>query len=100
MVCRRAYSGDDDCRDMVDQPHPLIRFDATRHGARPVAFVSIKERLEVNGDRVSDFHISRVGPGHTALVASVVTDELKTLRSTRLLTVELHICPDHEHPHG
>ena len=35
----------------------------------------IKEWLEVNGDRVSDLHIWRVGPGHMALVASVVTDE-------------------------
>ena len=35
----------------------------------------IKEMLELNGDRVSDLHIWRVGPGHSALVASLVTDE-------------------------
>jgi Co/Zn/Cd efflux system component len=27
----------------------------------------IKEMLELNGDRVSDLHIWRVGPGHSAL---------------------------------
>ena len=68
----------------------------------------IKERLEVNGDRVSDLHIWRVGPGHTALVASVVTDKPQdpSIYKTRLrglprlshLTVEVHTC--HEHPHG
>jgi cation diffusion facilitator family transporter len=70
----------------------------------------IKERLEVNGDRVSDLHIWRLGPGHTALVASVVTDEpqdpsiykarLSGLPRLSHLTVEVHTCLDHEHPHG
>jgi cation diffusion facilitator family transporter len=69
----------------------------------------IKERLEVNGDRVSDLHLWRVGPGHSALVASVVTDEprdpsiyktrLKGLKGLSHVTVEVHTCPDHEHPH-
>lgn len=70
----------------------------------------IKERLEVNGDRVSDLHIWRVGPGHTALVASVVTDEpqdpliykaqLRGLPRLSHMTVEVHTCPDHEHSHN
>ena len=68
----------------------------------------IKERLEVNGDRVSDLHIWRVGPGHTALVASVVTDapqdpsvykaRLRGLPRLSHVTVEVHTCPDREHP--
>jgi cation diffusion facilitator family transporter len=67
----------------------------------------IKEMLELNGDRVSDLHIWRVGPGHSALVASLVTDEpqdpsiykarLKGLKGLSHVTVEAHTCPDHEH---
>jgi hypothetical protein len=69
----------------------------------------IKEMLELNGDRVSDLHIWRVGPGHSALVASVVTDEpqdpsiykerLKGLNGLSHVTVEAHTCPAHEHQH-
>jgi cation diffusion facilitator family transporter len=70
----------------------------------------VKERLEMNGDRVSDLHIWRVGPGHTALVASVVTDDpqdpsvyktrLKGLPRLSHVSVEVHTCPDHEHRQG
>jgi cation diffusion facilitator family transporter len=35
---------------------------------------AVRKRLEVDGDRVSDLHLWRVGPGHTALIASVVSD--------------------------
>lgn len=65
----------------------------------------VKERLEINGDRVSDLHIWRVGPGHSAVVASVVTDEphdpsiyktrLKGLPRLSHVTIEVHTCPDH-----
>jgi cation diffusion facilitator family transporter len=70
----------------------------------------IKERLEIKGDRVSDLHIWRVGPGHTALVASVVTDEpqdpsiykarLRGLPRLSHVTVEVHTCAGHKHPRG
>jgi len=70
----------------------------------------IKEQLEVNGDRLSDLHIWRVGPGHTALVASVVTDKpqdpsiykkrLRGLPRLSHLTVEVHTCADNKHPNG
>ncbi len=70
----------------------------------------IKERLEIDGDRVSDLHIWRVGPGHSAVVASVVTDEpqdpsiyklrLRGLPRLAHVTVEVHTCPDHGHPSG
>jgi cation diffusion facilitator family transporter len=36
--------------------------------------VLIRERLEVGGDRVSDLHLWRVGPGHSALIAAIVSD--------------------------
>jgi cation diffusion facilitator family transporter len=65
----------------------------------------IKEKLEVNGDRVSDLHLWWVGPGHAAVVASVVTDEphdpsfykdrLKGLPRLSHVTVEVHACRDH-----
>jgi Co/Zn/Cd efflux system component len=35
---------------------------------------SVRERLEVGGDRVSDLHLWRFGPGHFGLITSVVSD--------------------------
>jgi cation diffusion facilitator family transporter len=65
----------------------------------------IKEKLEVDGDRVSDLHLWRVGPGHTAVVVSLVTDnprdpsfykgKLKGLPRLSHVTVEVHPCPSH-----
>ena len=34
----------------------------------------IRKRLEVDGDRVSDLHLWRLGPGHAGLIAAVVSD--------------------------
>lgn len=34
----------------------------------------IRERLEASGDRVCDLHLWRVGPGHSALIAAIVSD--------------------------
>jgi cation diffusion facilitator family transporter len=66
----------------------------------------IKERLEVGGDRVSDLHVWRVGPGHSALLASVVTDNphnpaaykarLNGLNGLSHVTVEVHACAGHD----
>ena len=63
----------------------------------------IRERLEINDDRVSDLHVWQVGPGHSAVVASVVTHELedasaykarlKGLHGLSHVTIELHTCP-------
>ena len=63
----------------------------------------IRERLEINDDRVSDLHVWQVGPGHSAVVASVVTHELEdaSVYKARLnglhglshVTIELHTCP-------
>ncbi len=71
----------------------------------------IKEKLELGGDRVTDLHLWRVGPGHTAVVGSIVTDEprdpsaykarLEGLPSLSHVTIEVHRCPDHQHgPHA
>jgi cation diffusion facilitator family transporter len=65
----------------------------------------ILERLEVHGDRVSDLHLWRVGPGHTALIATVIADRpqavaaykarLEGLPGLSHVTVEIHPCPEH-----
>jgi Co/Zn/Cd efflux system component len=33
----------------------------------------IEQRLEIGGDRISDLHLWRVGPGHMAAVISLVS---------------------------
>jgi cation diffusion facilitator family transporter len=65
----------------------------------------VKARLEANDDRVSDLHIWRLGPGHSALVVSVVSDHpqepaaykapLKGLPGVSHVTVEVHACREH-----
>jgi cation diffusion facilitator family transporter len=65
---------------------------------------TVRERLEVGGDRVSDLHLWRLGPGHTALIASVVSDDpqapeaykgrLKGLSGFSHVTVEVNRCED------
>ncbi|MBJ3778065.1 CDF family Co(II)/Ni(II) efflux transporter DmeF [Acuticoccus mangrovi] len=42
--------------------------------ADPSMAARIREDLERGGDRVSDLHLWRVGPGHLALVVSIVSD--------------------------
>lgn len=63
---------------------------------------SIRARLEVGGDRVSDLHLWRVGPGHAAVIASIVSDEprspdcykarLDGLSGLSHVTIEVHAC--------
>jgi cation diffusion facilitator family transporter len=64
---------------------------------------TIAARLEQGGDRVADLHLWRVGPGHLAVVASLVTDNPRTpaLYKERLaglpqlshVTIEVERCP-------
>lgn len=66
---------------------------------------SIRKRLERDGDRVSDLHLWRLGPGHTGVIASVVSDRpqapgvykerLDGLAGLSHVTVEVHPCADH-----
>src|SRR4051794_7634814 len=35
---------------------------------------AVRERLEVGDDRVADLHLWRLGPGHTAVVVTIVSD--------------------------
>ena len=65
----------------------------------------IRDRLEAQGDKVSDLHLWQVGPGHTAVIASVVSNEpqaaaiykarLDGLPGLSHVTMEVHACPDH-----
>jgi cation diffusion facilitator family transporter len=62
--------------------------------------VLIRERLEARGDRVTDLHLWRVGPGHSALIAAVVSDNPEPANTYKALlggilglshvTVEVH----------
>ncbi len=66
----------------------------------------IRQRLEVEGDRVCDLHLWRLGPGHTGLIAAVVSDrpQAPSFYKARLagiaglshVTIEVHVCEDHE----
>ena len=69
----------------------------------------IAARIEQKGDRISDLHLWRVGPGHLAAVISVVSDDPRSPRQYKRrlaglpglshVTVEVERCPG-EHPHG
>jgi cation diffusion facilitator family transporter len=62
----------------------------------------VRERMERGNDRLADLHVWRVGPGHTAVIASVVSDEPQTpaaykarldgLSGLSHVTVEVHRC--------
>jgi cation diffusion facilitator family transporter len=65
----------------------------------------IRARLEIGDDLVADLHLWRVGPGHAAVVASVVTDRPQPPASYKArlvgisglshVTVEVVPCPGH-----
>ncbi|MGH6981880.1 MAG: CDF family Co(II)/Ni(II) efflux transporter DmeF [Stellaceae bacterium] len=63
----------------------------------------IRERIETGGDRIADFHLWRVGPGHAAVIASVVSgaplapsvykQRLEDLAGLSHVTIEVNACP-------
>jgi cation diffusion facilitator family transporter len=63
----------------------------------------IRDRLEMEGDKVTDLHLWQVGPGHRAAVISLVSDHplppatykkrLRGLRGLSHVTVEVEACP-------
>ncbi len=65
----------------------------------------IRKRLEIDGDRVSDLHLWRLGPGHVGLIASVVSDRpqapavykgrIAGIEGLSHITIEVLACPDH-----
>jgi len=64
----------------------------------------IRGLMELNGDRVCDLHVWQVGPGHIAVMASVVSeapqapavykDRLAGLAGLSHVTVEVHAYPN------
>jgi Co/Zn/Cd efflux system component len=47
----------------------------------PALSAKIAARLEQGGDRISDLHLWRVGPGHMAAIVSMVSDHPETSSS-------------------
>jgi cation diffusion facilitator family transporter len=65
----------------------------------------VRERLEVEGDRVADLHLWQLGPGHAGLIAAVVSEHPQPTQTYKArlagiagishVTIEVHPCPDH-----
>jgi Co/Zn/Cd efflux system component len=63
----------------------------------------IATRLEQKGDKISDLHLWRVGPGHLAAIVSLVSDDprlpgqykrrLAGLAGLSHVTIEVERCP-------
>ena len=62
----------------------------------------VRTRLEAGGERVVDLHLWRLGPGHVALIAAVVSERpqppdaykarLHGIAGLSHITVEVHRC--------
>jgi cation diffusion facilitator family transporter len=69
----------------------------------PALAQRIRERIETGGDRLADLHLWQVGPGHAAVIMSVVSDaprepiaykqRLADLAGLSHVTVEVNRCP-------
>ena len=67
----------------------------------------VRRRLEVDGDRLADLHLWRLGPGHLGLVTSIVSDtpqapdaykaRLDGMEGLSHITVEVHACGHSPH---
>jgi cation diffusion facilitator family transporter len=63
---------------------------------------TIRQRMEIGGDRLTDLHVWQLGPGHAAVMASVVSDSpqapaaykrrLEGLAGLSHVTVEVNAC--------
>lgn len=63
----------------------------------------ILHSLEVDGDRVGDLHLWRLGPGHAGMIASVISHDpqdpkvykrrLSGIEGLSHMTIEVHRCP-------
>jgi cation diffusion facilitator family transporter len=66
---------------------------------------AITHKLETGADRVADLHLWRLGPGHHAMIATIVTDKplaasayksrLDGLHGLSHITIEVEQCPEH-----
>ena len=67
----------------------------------------IRQLMEIDGDRISDLHLWQIGPGHRAVIVSIVTDRpqavtvyrerLAALRNLSHVTIEVTACENHGH---
>lgn len=67
---------------------------------------AVRDHLEKNGDKVADLHLWRLGPGHTGVIATIVSDQpqspetykarLAALEGLSHITVEVRRCPHHD----
>lgn len=77
-----------------------VLLDASPDSALPG---KIEQRLEQDGDRISDLHLWRLGPGHIGAIVSLVSDHprspayykalLADVRGLSHLTIEVDPCP-------
>jgi cation diffusion facilitator family transporter len=68
----------------------------------------VRERLEQDGDRLTDFHLWQIGPGHLACIIALISDmprsastykaRLTDISGLGHITIEVETCPD-QHPH-
>jgi cation diffusion facilitator family transporter len=75
---------------------------------RPKIEVPVRDRIERDGDRVTDLHLWQIGPGHLACIVALVSDaahppsvykaRLADIAGLSHVTVEVEPCPGH-HPH-
>lgn len=64
----------------------------------------IRQKLEIDGDRVADLHLWRLGPGHNGVIATIVTRDplpasvyksrIAEVGNLSHVTVEVERCPD------
>jgi cation diffusion facilitator family transporter len=75
---------------------------------RPKIEAAVRDRLERDGDRVTDIHLWQVGPGHLACIVALISNaphqpsvykaRLVDISALSHVTVEVELCPGH-HPH-
>jgi cation diffusion facilitator family transporter len=75
--------------------------------AKPID-AAVRQRLERHGDRVTDFHLWQIGPGHLACIVALVSDTPRSASAYKAwltdisglshITVEVEVCPG-QHPH-
>ncbi|CAO3449623.1 CDF family Co(II)/Ni(II) efflux transporter DmeF [Azospirillum largimobile] len=56
----------------------------------PMMAAAVRTTLETDGDRVSDFHLWRVGPGHLAAIIALVSDHPKPAAVYKARLAHLH----------
>jgi cation diffusion facilitator family transporter len=83
-----------------------VLVDATPEARR--VETAVRNRLDRDGDRVTDLHLWQIGPGHLACIVALVSDaprppsayksRLAGIPGLSHVTVEVEACPGH-HPH-